>query len=255
MNHRTPLRRFWAALAISTVTGLTTAQAQTSPAITPGDAALRPSRIRMGTDSFRIASTFGGQTRRATMVRSVSRVRDGGREMLVFAQRYFTEQGVTVDTSWLDAQTLAPQRYFADVHGEIQQFHFDGTTIEGMVTPRDSASRGVSLCTSLPFFNAVALDLIYQSLPLGSTYAVSVSLYNPPRAPFTVSLRVTGEEDVMLAAGGTVRAWVVDYILGPNTQKLWLDRETGDLLKIGASQGANHFYKYRFDLEPPISDK
>jgi hypothetical protein len=77
-------------------------------------------------------------------------------------------------------------------------------------------------------------------------------VYNPPRAALTITLRVTGEEDLPLAAGGVIRAWTVDYQLGPNTQKVWLDRRTGEFLRIGSTQGANYFYKYRLDLEPPV---
>jgi hypothetical protein len=33
---------------------------------------------------------------------------------------------------------------------------------------------------------------------------------------------------------------------------VWLDRRTGEFLRIGSTQGANYFYKYRLDLEPPV---
>ena len=65
------------------------------------------------------------------MRRDVTRMREGDRDLLVFAQRYNTPQGITVDTSWVDAATLAPVRYFADVYGEIQTFTFNGNTGSG----------------------------------------------------------------------------------------------------------------------------
>jgi hypothetical protein len=218
----------------------------------PGDSLLRVSQLRVGADSFRIVSNFGGQVRSTLLLRTVQRTAAEGRELLVFAQQYFTERGVTVDTSWLDARTLAPVRYIADVYGEIQQFSFDGKSGVGTVTPKGSAARPVAVDLPTPFFNAVALDLLYASLPHATGLTVSVPMYNPPRAALTITLRVTGEEDLPLAAGGVIRAWTVDYQLGPNTQKVWLDRRTGEFLRIGSTQGANYFYKYRLDLEPPV---
>jgi hypothetical protein len=237
-------------LIFSLIAAATPVAAQTT-AIEPGSPLLRVSQLATGIDSFRIESSFGGQTRSTTMIRSVDRASLDGRDVLVFAQRYRTPQGVTVDTSWVDARTLAPIRYFADVYGEIQVFTFDGSTGTGTVTPRDSAARPVTVSNASPFFNAVALDLLYAALPWSSGFSVSAALYNPPRASFTVTLRVTGEEDLPLAAGGAVRAWVIEYQLGPGKQTLWLDRSTGAFLRIGTTQGANFFYKYRLDLQPP----
>jgi hypothetical protein len=222
-----------------------------APAIEPGDARLRLANIRTGTDSFRIESNFGGRERKSTLIRTVTRARDGERDVLVFAQFYRTEQGNTVDTSWVDARTLAPVRYFADVYGEIQKFTFDGKTGQGTVTPKDSAARPVTVANATPFFNAVALDLLYESLPLAADFSAAIALYNPPRASFSIELKVVGEEELPLAAGGSVRAWKLEYRLGPNAQQLWLDRNTGRFLRIGTAQSANWFYKYRADLAPP----
>jgi hypothetical protein len=229
----------------------TASQAGAQVTVEPGSPALRMDRLTAGVDSFRIESSFGNQKRASTMVRSVERSRLDGRDVLVFAQRYHTPQGITVDTSWVDARTLAPLRYFAEVYGEIQVFTFDGRTGSGTVTPKDSASRPVSITNATPFFNAVALDLLYRALPWSRGFAASAVLYNPPRASFTVSLRVTGEEELPLAAGGTVKAWVVDYALGPGRQTLWVDQSTGEFLRIGGTQGENYFWKYRLDLSPP----
>jgi hypothetical protein len=221
--------------------------------IEPGSPQLRTDRIPTGVDSFRIESSARGQKRVATMVREVERAQVDGRDVLVFAQRYHTPQGITVDTSWVDARTLAPVRYIADVYGEIQAFTFDGRSGSGTVTPKDSASRPVSVSNATPFFNAVALDLLYSALPWSADFAASAVIYNPPRAAFTISLRVTGEEDLPLAAGGSVKAWVVEYSLGPGKQTLWVDQSNGDFLRIGTSQGENYFWKYRLDLSPPGS--
>jgi hypothetical protein len=225
------------------------------PALEPGNPVVRTDRLRVGTDSFRIESSFGGQVRRSTLIRTLQRARSEGRDMFVFAQTYLTERGTTVDTSWVDAATLAPVRYFADVYGELQRFTFDEKGGTGTVTPKDSAARPVAVNNATPFFNAVALDLLYASLPLADGFAAKLALYNPPRASFTVELRVTGEEDLRLARGGTIRAWTLDYQLGPNLQKLWLDRRTGEFLRIGSTQGANYFFKYRADLEPPAAGR
>jgi hypothetical protein len=221
------------------------------PSVEPGDSRLRTSTIRVGTDSFRIESTFGGQSRQSTMIRTISRQRADGREVFVFAQLYRTERGNTVDTSWVDTQTLAPVRYFADVYGEIQAFRFDGKDGTGTVTPKDSAARTVTVSAATSFFNAVAIDLVYASLPWTDGSSFGIPVYNPPRAHFVIELRTVGQERLPLAAGGTIDAWKLEYRLGPNAQTLWLDQRTGDFLRIGGSQAAGSFYKYRMDLAPP----
>jgi hypothetical protein len=241
--------RLRAALFLTVFSAATTAGAQAT--IEPGSPTLRMDQLTAGIDSFRIESSFGNQKRATTMVRSVERSRLDGRDVLVFAQRYNTPLGITVDTSWVDARTLAPIRYFAEVYGEIQVFTFDGRTGAGTVTPKDSASRPVSITNETPFFNAVALDLLYRALPWTRDFATSAAIYNPPRASFTVSLRVTGEEELPLAAGGSVKAWVVDYALGPGRQTLWVDQASGEFLRIGTTQGENYFWKYRLDLKAP----
>jgi hypothetical protein len=229
----------------------TTLRVDAQAVIEPGSPLLKMDRLTASIDSFRIESSARGQKRVTTMVRVVERALVDGRDVLVFAQRYHTPQGTTVDTSWVDAGTLAPVRYFADVYGEIQAFTFNGRSGSGTVTPKDSASRPVSVSNASPFFNAVALDLLYNALPWSADFATSAVIYNPPRAAFTVSLRVTGEEDLPLAAGGSVKAWVVEYQLGPGKQTLWVDQSNGDFLRIGTSQGENYFWKYRLDLSPP----
>ncbi|MEX2281301.1 MAG: hypothetical protein WEE89_02310 [Gemmatimonadota bacterium] len=218
------------------------------PALAPGSALLRTSQIRPGVDSFRIESHREGKLwRSATLIRSVSRAGDE----FVFAQTYRTPEGTTVDTSWVNAKTLAPARYFADVFGEIQRFTFTGKEGTGTVVPKDSAARPVRVQASAPFFNAVAIDLVYAALPLASGFIADLPLYNPPRMQMAIKLRVVGEESLERIDGGKVAAWVLDYQMGPMTQKLWLDRETGELLRIGASQAGNAFYKYRADLKSP----
>jgi hypothetical protein len=221
-------------------------------AMVPGDLRLRTANIQAGTDSFRIESKFGGQTRKTTLTRTIRRVRTDGRDQFVLAQLYRTETGNTVDTSWVDAQTLAPVRYFADVYGEIQTMRINGRTATGTVTPRDSATRQVTVNGIMPFFNAVALDLVYTSLPWTAGFTVTVPIYNPPRASFMVMLSVTGEESLPLAAGGTITAWKLDYRIGPNVQHVWVDKRTGEFLRIGGMQGASYYYKYRADLERPM---
>jgi hypothetical protein len=221
--------------------------AQQGP-LAPGSPLLRADRIRMSTDSFRIES-YRADTlwRSATLIRQVSRTRD----TIVFAQTYRTNEGTTVDTSWVDARSLAPRRYFAEVYGEVQQFRFEGMEANGTVVPKDSASRPVAVKSQVPFFNAVAVDLIYSALPLAPGFTVDVPMYNPPRALMTIKLHVVGEDKLLKRDGGTVDAWLLDYQLGPITQKLWLDRKTGGFLRISASQAGNAFHKYREDLEQP----
>jgi hypothetical protein len=93
----------------------TTLRVDAQAVIEPGSPLLKMDRLTASIDSFRIESSARGQKRVTTMVRVVERALVDGRDVLVFAQRYHTPQGTTVDTSWVDAGTLAPVRYFADV--------------------------------------------------------------------------------------------------------------------------------------------
>jgi hypothetical protein len=62
---------------------------------------------------------------------------------------------------------------------------------------------------------------------------------------------VVREDTLEKVDGRKITAWLLDYQLGPMTQKLWLDRKSGEFLRIGATQAGNAFYKYRADLKSP----
>jgi hypothetical protein len=226
--------------------------AQSALPLLPGDALLRPDQVRPGIDSFRIESYRDGVlTRSSTLTRSITRAQVIDGPQFVFAQTYRTPQGMTHDTSWVDAGTLAPIQYAADVYGSIQRVQFSGREARGTVTVRDSAPRSVTLETARPFFNAVALDLVYGSIPWEPGRSVEFLALNPPGSQMTIHLQVIGVDTLDRVAGSAVPAWLLDYRAGPLTQRLWLDRRTGEFLRIGSERGGSAFYKYRADLKPP----
>ena len=216
-------------------------------ALAPGNSALNVARITAGTDSFVIENYRQGSLFRSTrLVREVHKVNVGGRAMLRQSQTYATPDGTTVDTTWIDAATLAPVRYYADIYGEIQRFEFDGVAVKGTVVPKDSAARDASFNAPAPFFNAVAMDLVHQAYKFDEGSAVGFPIYNPPRGSIEVALKFVAHEKLPLKNGGTIGAIRLSF---NSRSHLWIDAKDGRLLINGGGMGGNAFWKVRTDID------
>lgn len=223
------------------------AHAQDAVTIVPGSEELNTSRIAASVDSFTINNYREGKLwRTGKLVRVVERVTENGRTMLRQSQTYDTPDGITVDTTWVDANTLAPVRYFAEVYGDIQKFTFDGKAARGTVIPKDSTPRDTSFTAETPFFNFVALDLVTQALRFVPGAAFKFSAYNPPMMTLDFDLKYVGREQLPLVGGGTIDAIRVTYIRGTH---LWLDANDGRLLINGGGRGGAAFWKVRNGID------
>ena len=234
------------AVALTAGASLPAYAAQDTLRLAPGNAAIKSARITAGTDTFTINNYRDGKVwRSATLVRVVGRVTDNGRNTLRQSQTYQTPDGITVDTTWIDAATLAPIRYYADIYGEKQTFAFDGVNVKGTVVPKDSASRDASLTAAAPFFNAVAMDLVHQAVPLDSGAVLRFPVYNPPRGAIDVVLVNVKREKLPLKQGGEIEAVRLSF---NGRSHLWVDARNGRLLINGGGMGGNAFWKVRSDI-------
>ncbi len=240
------MRTIGFAVLVTVVVAMPARAQQDTIRLAPASNAMRAARVTAVTDTFTISNYRAGKVwRSSTLVRQVERVTDRSRNTLRQAQTYLTPDGVTVDTTWIDATTLAPIRYYADIYGERQTFAFDGMTVKGSVVPKDSASRDTSFTAPAPFFNAVAMDLVHQAVPLDSGDVLTFSIYNPPRGSIDVVLTHVQRERLPLKQGGEIEAV---KLLFNGRSHLWVDARNGRLLVNGGGMGGNAFWKVRSDI-------
>ena len=244
--------RLFAVVALLAGLTPTAALAQTDVAIKPGSELLKAPSIRARQDTFTIVNYRDGKVfRESRLVRTVARVREGSQDLIRQAQVYTTPNGLTVDTSWIDAKTLAPVRYFADILTEKQQFQYKGSSFEGIVTPKDSAARAVSDSKPDPFFDMVSFDLLYAALPLAAGSSASITGYNPPRMFLNVKVSPAGEDRIPRQDGTLGDVLKIRYEVNGRAIDVWLDPKTHELVRMGSAQGGNAFWKVRSDYAVP----
>jgi hypothetical protein len=220
--------------------------------IRPGSEIIKAAKIRERQDTFTIVNYRDGKVfRESRLVRTVARVRDGARSLIRQAQVYNTFNGITVDTSWIDAATLEPVRYYADILTEKQEFRYQGSSFEGTVTPKDSAARTVSEAKAEPFFDMVSLDLLYAALPLEPGFSAALTGYNPPRMFINVKVSPVGADRIPRKDGALVDVLKIRYELMGRPLDVWLDAKTHELVRMGSAQGGNAFWKVRSDFAVP----
>jgi hypothetical protein len=228
------------------------AAAQNDVAIKPGSELLKATNIRERQDTFTIVNYRDGKMfRESRLVRTVKRVREGNQNLIRQAQVYDTPNGVTVDTSWIDALTLAPVRYYADILSEKQEFRYKGSSFEGTVTPRDSAPRTVSETKPEPFFDMVSFDLLYAAIPLAAGSTASISGYNPPRMFLNLKVSPAGEDRIPRKDGTLADVLKIRYEVNGRGIDAWLDPKTHEFVRMGSAQGGNAFWKVRSDFAVP----
>jgi hypothetical protein len=247
--------RIIAVLILLSVVTSTSAAAQVSDvAIQPGSQKLNPAKIREREDTFTIVNYRDGKVlRESRLVRTVARIQDGARTVIRQAQVYNTPNGITVDTSWIDANTLEPVRYYADILTEKQEFRYKGSSLEGIITPRDSAPRTVSDTKAEAFFDMVSLDLLYAALPLEPGFSAAMTGYNPPRMFINVKVSPAGADRIPRRDGTLTDVLKIRYEIMGRPLDVWLDAKTHELVRMGSTQGGNAFWKVRSDFAVPAS--
>ncbi len=206
--------------------------AQDSVRVAAGSSLVDGSTLLAGVDTFQllVRQPDGGERSISRLIRSVERTGTGHWRIV---QRYTSDGGENVDTSVVRAGDLAPVSYVAVLQDAEQRFQFDGTVVQGTVSPKDSASRDVHFTFDVPVFNSVVDEEVIRALPLTPGLVAIIEGYNPPwpPAPRPTVIRVTGTTTVQTAAG-LVDAWEISYAGGGAPTTLWLSRRDGRLLRL-----------------------
>lgn len=239
-----------------TLCGLTAAplRAQDSLHVAAGSPLVEGAKVRAGVDTFQlVVRQPGGEERLvSTLVRTVERASAGAEPAWRIVQSYHSPRGDNVDTSLVRAEDLAPLTYVAVLNDAEQRFRFEGSSVRGVVSPRDSATREVRHDFAEPPYNAVVDEDVIRALPLAPGLVATIVAYNPPwpPAPQLAVIRVTGTATIRTAAG-PVEAWEISYEAGGAPTTLWLAREDGRLLRLRSSlrRGASFWKIPVRDLE------
>jgi hypothetical protein len=225
------------------------AVAQAPEPVVPGSPHLDATRISARTDTFvSVRYRNGAEVERSTVERTIARSPASSGDEIVFTQRYATPRGATTDVTWLDAATLAPHRYEAEVYGETQTLRFEPTRVTGTVDAK-GASRPIDEPLDGPVFSAVAVDLLYEAIAWRPGFSVSLPAFNPPSLRLSITLAVVGEERIRLTSGRDVAAWKLSFYPGRGSASdVWIDRETGRFLMLRLGTATDGFVKARADV-------
>jgi hypothetical protein len=211
---------------------LLTVWLQGAGTLTPAHPSLRPRCTTAATDTFELTVVTPGRPDRAvaTVERRRAPSRHNGMAVCVVTQRYQRGGSADLDSSIVDAMTLAPIRYAAQVGAERQRFEFTADSAAGVVQRADSAPQPVVHAAPQPFFLAVADLEVVRSLPLTTGYEAQFVAYNPPRGFHVTRIRVAAL-DTIAVAGRTEPAWRLHYDAGAAPTVMWLSVAGHELLR------------------------
>lgn len=196
--------------------------------VTPGDPRLEVDGLTSTVDTFHLMTEAQGARRpAATLVRTVTRGIENGREILKVVQRSKSPEGSSVDTSVVDAETLAPLSYVSHRDHHMERFAWEGGVLQGFVRERGDSVHSTTQVEGR--FNAVVDDLVIRALKLEPGDSVRYRAVNPGRALLDVRLKMVGWETLQ-RSGRTAEVRRLEYDTGIAHSTLWLDRRSGALL-------------------------
>lgn len=219
-------------MIITLATSLLVASIQNPTLVTPGDPALKPVCDSHSATALElvVVAPSGSERVVARLQRSKSRSTELGQPVCIIVQRYLRDSSTDVDSSIVNAATLAPVRYSARVNSSVERFWFRGDSAGGAVVEGDSARRVYAERSPDPFFLAVADLSVLAALPLAPGYEARFASYNPGRGFHDVQIRVEGL-DTLVTLGTPTPAWRVSYDAGAAPTVLWLDAADHELIR------------------------
>ena len=209
-------------------------QSDTPPLVAVGDRTLDLSRLREGTDTSRVVWTRQGrETAGPLQIEEVRFVEAGGRPMVLHRMTVQGPAFTMTDTTWLARGDLAPIRHRSHAPQRTLLLDYEAGAVRGSVAPKDSATRRVGAALALPVFDPSSLHLVLRSLPLAEGYAARLPFFDHERLTDRITtVRVTGSEAVGVAGRPGAQAWVVEVDTGAHEATYWVDRETGDPVRV-----------------------
>jgi hypothetical protein len=225
-----------AALRFLIATVLISQPAQAQRRIVPGDSALRPTRVRLGTDTIVVLVAPPGAAAHlsSVLVRTTTTQTVNGRPIFRETQRYDSHEparpGITLDTLDVDAASLQPLRNVFWSSGSSFQVRFEGLRFTGSQVVADSAPRVVEATAGEAFFHSMMFESFIGAMPIAPSLPVQLPFVNPPTSMVrTLTLQVDSMTTIQ-TANGPERCYLVRATPG-NTQ-LWLSVRDGHLMRL-----------------------
>lgn len=200
----------------------------TGPVLRPGDAALDTGWLADRTSSYVIRVVEPMQMEAGTSTVTM-RVADGvvTSETVLRIPMQGLEQTVTAQA---DAATLAPQSHTAIGGPTDVALTFSDHAVSGTKTPAEGEAETIAADLEGAVFDSAWMSEVAQSLPFAEGYTARVEAYDAAQGVYSVTYRVTGQEDV----DGTM-AWAVQSVAPTGEVTFFVDPASRDLLKMRMS--------------------
>src|SRR5215210_1987554 len=167
-------------------------------------------------------SPFGTQTEILTSARL------DGRETLLDVLVFDTPRARTVDSSWIDPETLKPLRFRSHNAARSVTLEFAADRVHGQTTPADSAPVAVDRRFGVAPFEWNVLALAVSALPLRPGYCASLPVYTDRSGGVSwYRVKVVGDTTIERKSRGPESVWEVvarPDSAGPQA-RYWISRK------------------------------
>ena len=134
----------------------------------------------------------------------------GGRPTLLDVLVFDTPRGKTVDSSWIDRETLKPLRFKSDNAARSITLDFSANRVRGQTTPADSAPVITAQALDVPPFEWNVMALAVSALPLELGYCASLPVYSDRSGRVSwYTVRVVSDTAIQRKSRGPESVWEV----------------------------------------------
>jgi hypothetical protein len=159
----------------------------------------------------RLTLTRGDSVRRfGTQTETLTSGRLNRRATLLDVLVFDTPRGRTVDSSWIDPETLKPLRFQSHNAARTVRLDFQADVVQGHTTPSDSAPIVIDRRLGVAPFEWNVLALAVSALPLRPGYCASLPVYTDrfDRVSW-YKVRVVGDTTIQRKSRGPESVWEV----------------------------------------------
>ncbi|MEQ9467343.1 MAG: hypothetical protein RLN88_08015 [Ekhidna sp.] len=207
--------------------------------------------LEMGTMKEVIYTEVNGATRFGAMkIKSVKEVEIDGKKYLEFKHTWMSgNTDFNGDFYYLcEPQTLKPVLHIRNTKQKGKEgFRFTDTAIIPLDTVQDNVVKDLDIQLEVPTY-AWEIDLeTYSLLPMKKGYQAVMNFYHPGGpAPAYYTLKVEGDEKLVLPSGETMDCWVLftDYG-GTQPSRFWYTKRGQNFVKMEGNYGQVKIRKKR----------
>jgi hypothetical protein len=134
----------------------------------------------------------------------------GGRPTLLDVLVFDTPRGRTVDSSWIERETLKPLRFKSDNAARGVTLDFSPNRVRGQSTPADSAPVITDRTLDVSPFEWNVMALAVSALPLELGYCATLPVYSDRSGRVSwYTVRVVSDTAIERKSRGPERVWEV----------------------------------------------